>query len=113
MATATLLCCMELAPLAVALQLVAADLCYMQECMSMMTKNHTWQAYGVVVICECSNDGRHAFVMSRIAKPLAAVKVKGLMRFDLYPGKTLQAHECMKMLLSLNCRSARCVVLSG
>ena len=84
----------------------------MQACLSMMTKIHTWQAYGIVVIVSVAMTGGLLLQCPGLPKPLAAVKVKRLMRHDLYPGKTLQAHECMKMLLGLNCSSARCAVLS-
>ena len=45
----------------------------------------------------------HAFVVSRVAKPLAAVKVKGLMRFDFDPSKTL--YMCI-----LNCSAVYVVM---
>lgn len=50
-------------------------------------------AYGVAVTFECSKSGRHAFIVSGVAKPLAAVKVKGLMCFDFDPGETLRTDE--------------------
>ena len=42
----------------------------------------------------------HAFEVSRVAEPLAAVNVKRLMRFDFNPGKTLYHVK----LLSCICR---------